>query len=691
VPKSKLHIRMSTAKSVGLLVSVALLTLSLAAQAPQGPSVATAAKGSFDETVRPFVEKNCQSCHNAALVSGGLNFEQLRSADTLSLRRDVWDSVVYKMQMGQMPPQGSPRPPRDQIEKVLAFLNSELNNGKAGASFTPAQPATQDWLTWGYDPERTGWARAETTLRKDNASRLELLWRAQLDTAPNPSNVHSTLTDPLVVENVATREGAKTLVFVASADNTVYAIDAAAGKVFWRRAFPNTLTPVQPANGSCPNNLNATPVIDKQSGTIYVLTTDGKLRGLGLSDGDDRMPPTEFVTPYSRNWSLNLIDGIVYVPSARGCGLATSSFMAMDVRSPSRTVMRFYPSTGKASGAWGRGGLVRSQAGILGQTADGVYDPAGGRFGQSVLSLTKDLRLADSYTPSDWDYLNKKDFDLGSSSPVVFPFEKWTIVATAAKEGKIYLLDAMNLGGEDHHTPLYISPRYGNDAGTFGYTGVWGALSTWVDARGQRWLLVPMMGPPAKDTVSNFKISNGAVVNGSIMAFQVKLENNKPVAIPVWMSGDLDLPGIPVAANGVIFVLADGDRGATLVRPAGGRGGPAPPGGRGAPGQRVPGGAAGRGGPQNQVNPDQPGAYRDAAWLASQRGPDGQQGGRRFSGGRDVTHAVLYALDAATGKEIYSSKDLIDSWNHYGGLALANGRLYLSTYDARVFAFGLKK
>jgi len=89
------------------------------------------------------------------------------------------------------------------------------------------------------------------------------------------------------------------------------------------------------------------------------------------------------------------------------------------------------------------------------------------------------------------------------------------------------------------------------------------------------------------------------------------------------------------------------------------------------------------------VNPAEPGAERDAAWLTSQNEPGGQTPGRRFSGGNDLTHAVLLALDAETGKTLYSSKDLIDSWNHYGGLALAGGKLYFSTYDARVYAFGL--
>lgn len=235
-------------------------------------------------------------------------------------------------------------------------------------------------------------------------------------------------------------------------------------------------------------------------------------------------------------------------------------------------------------------------------------------------------------------------------------------------------------------TPLYVSPRYGNDALLFGYNGVWGSLSTWVDSKGERWLLVPMMGPPAKATESLFGSTDGKVVNGSVMAFRVRKRDGKPVLDPAWMSGDLDSPGMPVIANGVVYVLATGDRARDAFRPAFvSQAGAAAPGAPGAAPRRRFGFA----GPENQVNPGEPGAERDAAWLTSQNEPGGQTPGRRFTGGRDVTHAVLYALDAETGKELYSSKDSVDSWNHYGGIALAGGKLYLSTYDARVYAFGL--
>ena len=94
------------------------------------------------------------------------------------------------------------------------------------------------------------------------------------------------------------------------------------------------------------------------------------------------------------------------------------------------------------------------------------------------------------------------------------------------------------------------------------------------------------------------------------------------------------------------------------------------------------------------MNPNEPGFERDAAWRASQLKhfeEGGQQFGQRYTGGRDTTHAVLYALDPATGDEIYASGEAMDSWNHYGGIALSDGNVYVSTWDARVFAFGLKK
>jgi hypothetical protein len=515
----------------------------------------------------------------------------------------------------------------------LIFLLCSLASFSASSlgqdAVTPAS-AARDWLTWGGDQQRSGWARAETTLSKENVSRLDLKWRTQLDTAPSVV-VLSTLTAPLVVENVRTPQGPEDLVFVVGSNDTVYALEADTGKVAWQRRFPNTLAPKSAATYLCPNTQNSTPVIDKASGILYVLNSDGKLRGLNVADGEERFPPTPFSAPFTRPWSLNLIDGILYANIGRGCGGVISHMAAMDLKDPAHSVMRFYTSTGRPAGAWGRGGPVLGPKGIYVQTADGPYDPAMGRFGNSVLVFgLKTMQLLDSFTPSNLAFLNTKDLDLGSAGPVLFPFDKWQLAAVSSKESVIYLLDANSLGGADHRTPLYQSPRYGNDELQLWGRGVWGAMATSQDAAGKRWLYVPMWGPPSKQGPP-FQYRNGPVEKGSVMAFQLGIENDKPALIPVWTSRDMHVPDPPLFANGVVFVVATGEN----TR----QGGYFPPEVRAKP----------------------------------------------------VGHVIFYALDAETGKELYSSGDMIDTWTHFGGLALAKGRVYFTTWDAKVYSFGLKQ
>src|SRR4051812_687784 len=172
-----------------------------------------------------------------------------------------------------------------------------ISSQSAPVSSPPRAAApSSDWLTWGYDQERSGFNKAETTLSKDNVGGLTMLWSSQVPIVPKEVAL-STLTAPLVVQGV----GGKNLVFVVSMDDAVFALDADTGKLVWQQKFPNTLTAPRPATWLCPNTQNATPVIDKQKGIIYLVTSDGKLRGLSLMDGASRLTPTDFVTPFSRN------------------------------------------------------------------------------------------------------------------------------------------------------------------------------------------------------------------------------------------------------------------------------------------------------------------------------------------------------------------------------------------------------
>ena len=237
--------------------------------------------------------------------------------------------------------------------------------------------------------------------------------------------------------------------------------------------------------------------------------------------------------------------------------------------------------------------------------------------------------MADYYLPLNWQYIRRKDFDLGSARPVFFGWKNRNLLAAGAKEGVIYLLDADNLGGSDHQTTLYTSPRLGNDRQVCcDGLGIWGSLSMTRDVDGTTWLIVPMGGPPAA-AGPKFPISNGATPHGSLMALKVVADPKtaNPVLDPAWISGDFDMPDPAVIANGVVFAMATGSN------------------------------EVQRGGEVVRVKTNHP--------------------------------AVLKALDLQTGKELYQSGSTIESWVHFSGLAVSDGRVFAVDHDSNVYAFGL--
>ena len=550
---------------------------------------------------------------------------------------------------------------------LLLLLANDVPVAAQRASGASRAAPSNEWLTWGYDQERTLWNRAENVLDKNNVGQLALKWKTQIPT-PASLVVLQTLTTPLVA-TVNVPQGPATRVFVVGGDNTVYAVDAETGAIAWQRKFAHPGTPKDLLTGKdvvpdyrCPGTQNATPVIDKASGIIYVSTSDGKLRGLSVVNGEDKMPAIDFTNEFARNWSLNLIDGVIYSPTARGCFGIPSHLTSVDLKDPARTRREFFTSPGGTSGAWGRGGIVRGPKYIYAQTADGPYDPGAGKFGNSVIALTFDsLRLVDSYTAENWEYLNTKDLDLSSANAVAFPFQGKTIVASVGKESVVSLLDGDNLGGPHHQTPLYTSPRWGNDEAMLHDRGVWGAMATWQDGEGRRFLSMSMLGPVGK-SAPPFKYSYGTAKDGSIMTFEVRQDvaTAKPMLVPLWVSREMHAPDVPVVANGVVYAFQSG-KDSTETRAAG------------VPG--VPGAAAGTGARGGRGNADPPAGTGRANSVA-----------RPASLG---TNAILYAFDAETGKELFRSE--LDSFSHFTNPVVAGGTVYAVTWDGKLYAFGLKK
>ena len=499
--------------------------------------------------------------------------------------------------------------------------------------------AAASWLTFGGDAQRSGWAKEETALSPDSVKDMQLLWKLKLENAPKELN---SLTSPVVINPVYTNHGAETYAVVGGSSDNLFVVDADTGKLVWQKHFTNEGPPPSGPQSSgsyfCPNALNATPLILNGQGgpTVYAISTDGKLHALNIVNGEDRFPPKPFVPAYSKNWSLNSKDNVLYTTISQGCAQAKSGVWAMDLSSPDRTVTSFQ-STPYGGGIWGRGGAsIGSNGALYAGTGDGPFHPETGKYGNTILVLTPiTLKLLDFYTPNNASYLNRKDLDMGNMTPVVFPYKGRELVVSSGKEGALFLLDAKSLGGETHRKPLFQTPLYANEEADIAGRGFWGAFATWEDPKGVRWLYAPAWGPQASKAPA-FPVTNGPAPDGSIMAFKVEDKDGSPVLTPAWISHNMAVPEPPVIANGVVFSLSSGE----FTR---------------------------------QIN-ENGAVYTAAERMAHNKG-----------------NATLYAFDAQTGKELFSSGKMMSSFTHLGAIAVNDGRVYATTYDSTLYAFGLKE
>ncbi len=495
-----------------------------------------------------------------------------------------------------------------------------------GTLLAPCLKANSDWTQFGGDSARTFVVHNEHKLTKRSVHKLKLQWKLKLD---NATKELTSLTVP-VVADVNTSSGRHRYAIVGGSDDNVFAIDAGNGRLVWRRHFKTKLKPANSPDWLCPNALTATPAIDGGKQMVYVLASSGQLYALHLATGDDAGMPRKFTPPFAKTWSLNLFQGTIYTPTSQACNSVRSAIYAMEA--DGGAPKQFLAMKTYGAGIWGRAGVaIDAEGTIFAGTGDGIFNPEKDQYPNTILAVDgATLQLKDYFTPKNYEWIAKKDLDMGNTTPVVFRYGSKELVAASGKVGVIWLLDAKSMGGPDHMMPLYVSPLLTNAGGSYYAHGFWGALATSTDKGGKRWLYAPAWGPATEGT--KFQRSYGKAPSGSVMAFEVAGPDSQPVLKPIWRSIDMAVPEPVAIVNGVVFALSDGD---------------------------------------DVDQNDAKGKLLKSESRASH--PRG--------------HAILYALDAATGKVLYSSGDEISGFAHFSGLAVADGRVFVATWDNTVYAF----
>ena len=327
-----------------------------------------------------------------------------------------------------------------------------------------------------------------------------------------------------------------------------------------------------------PVTIGGTPAPGGRGGApapgVFALTSDGNARSLSQQMGYDvYMGPTKFLPPNSSAFGLVALDStqanaagiaaaaaaaaaappaafgggggrgggggapLLYVATSNACG-GTPGVWALDLSTQDKKVTSWKTNGGSVAGS--AGPAIGNDGTVYAATADGEYSPAA--FSDSVVALEAgSLKMLDYFTPGKSAFV---------SSPVVMNRNNKDLIAVMNQDGKMYLLDNSSLGGPGHNTPLSVSAKFANIT-----NDTPGALASWQDTDGTRWVLTSVTGALA--STAGFQ-TNGNVTNGAVVALKVVDQGGKPTLQPGWVSRDIASPLPPIVVNGVIFVAGTG-------------------------------------------------------------------------------------------------------------------------------------
>jgi outer membrane protein assembly factor BamB len=254
-------------------------------------------------------------------------------------------------------------------------------------------------------------------------------------------------------------------IYVATENDTVYALSPATGQVAWSR---HLATPVPASSLPCGDiaptaGITGTPVIDPARREIFVVA-DEEVRGrpthvlAGLGTATGRVEMTRDVDPAGADTSallqrtgLNLARGrVVFGFGGNDGDCATYRGRVVSVPEAGGTPAMFTVDgkPGQSQGAVWMGGAapaVDSAGHVWVSAGNGsVYKASRGYDdSDSVLELLPSMRLLQYFAPASWPSDNSRDLDL-SAEPALLPGGQ---VLIAGKSAIAYLLDGAHLGG----------------------------------------------------------------------------------------------------------------------------------------------------------------------------------------------------------------------------------------------------
>ena len=245
-------------------------------------------------------------------------------------------------------------------------------------------------------------------------------------------------------------------VFVATENNSVYALSAQDGSVVWRQNLgPPVLGSLLPCGNIEPvTGITGTPVIDPSTGMLYVVAFSDMhhiMYALDVASGavvfhESASPPGLNDTTQQQRTALTLANSMVYFGYgglAGDCGLYRGWVVGLPANGTGNMAYYRLPSL-NGGGIWAPSGFAVDQAGNLYVATGNSASTTNYDFGEAVIKLSPTLTLEQYFAPADWAILNQDDTDIDSlGSAIIGP----NLIFQIGKAGVGFLLNTTQLGG----------------------------------------------------------------------------------------------------------------------------------------------------------------------------------------------------------------------------------------------------
>ncbi len=516
------------------------------------------------------------------------------------------------------------------------------------------------WTTVGGDAQRTSSVRtdAKISVASMQSPGFQFLWKRKLDAQP--------LTQPLLLPNIIAYKGFKALAFVGSASGNVYSLDYDLNRMFWEQKLASSASRVPACSSGLPALTKATALVPPVAG------------GRGNRGGGPG------------------------APAAAGRGTAAG---APPAPAP--------PGGAPPAAAPGGGGFGGGQGGRGRGAAGPQIVPNGRGGGDNVFAISTGGMVHVMNPQVGTDQIPPVKFLPGPANIVGSVLVDTTLFAatTGNCPGVANGIWAVDLASDAKTVTSYDAKGAaiaGSAAPTFGTDGTI-YIATGAGSSPVANSIVSVASPAL--TQKDWFTVDGSPFTSNPIAFQYKSKDlivaaNKDGRLYLLDSASLGGADhkTPLSRSAPVSTAAQASAGLASWQDAAGTrwivvtlGGPAQPDTKFA----MANGAVSKGAlaaftlvDQNDVPTLQPQwISRDLTAAVTPVAVNGVvfalASGEASARGQKSTPAVLYALDAATGKELWTSGTTITSPVHGVGPSAGDSQVYVVTTDGTLYTFGM--